>query len=355
MQRIVLTGGGTAGHIYPALAIAQLLKEKYEIHYIGSSGMEKEIVKREKGIIFHEIEAVKLQRKLTLKNLAIPYRLHRSIKSCKILLDEIQPVAVFSKGGYVALPVVIAARRLKIKIVSHESDLSMGLANKIILRFCDCMCTAFEKTAKGHKKCIYTGQPIRQSILNGKKQNLEFYGKLNKRLPNLLIVGGSSGATFLNKLIKINIDYLGKKFNVIHITGKNKSEKIEHENYYQIEYAHNMGDFLDAADFVISRAGSGAINEFLALRKPMFLIPLSKEASRGDQIENAKLFYNLGYCEMMEEERYSKDNFTGRIENLVKNDKIFIQNMKKSTKNDACKEILKVIEDLITAEKKVKN
>ena len=352
MERIVLTGGGTAGHIYPALAVGNLLKEKYNLHYIGTNGMEKDIVKKNKDIVFHEIEAVKFARKLTFKHFAIPYKLITSVRQCKRLLEEIKPVAVFSKGGYVSLPVVIAARRLKIKVISHESDLSMGLANRIILRFCNVMCTAFEETAKKNKKCVFTGQPIRAELLNGKKEHLSFYHLLKKNLPNLLIVGGSSGATFLNKLVKFNIDYLTKHFNVIHITGKNKGETIEHENYFQVDYAYNMGDFLDCADFVISRAGSGAINEFLALQKPMFLIPLSKAASRGDQVENAKLFYNQGFCEMMEEEAYSKENFTSRMTNLIKNDKIFIKNMKKSIKNDACKEIVEIIEKEITATQK---
>lgn len=351
MQKIVLTGGGTAGHIYPALSVAQLLKEKYEIHYIGSNGMEKEIVSKEKDIIFHEIEAVKLQRKLTLKNLLIPFKLLRSISKTKKILKELSPVAVFSKGGYVSLPVVIAANKLGIGVVSHESDLSMGLANKIILRYCDYMCTAFEKTAQGNDKCIFTGQPIRKSILNGKKTALPFYKSLNKALPNLLIVGGSSGAGFLNKIIKENLDWLCQKFNVVHICGKNKLEKISHENYFQVEYAHNMGDYLDLADFVISRAGSGAINEFLALGKPMLLIPLSKACSRGDQIENAKLFCSLGYSQMLEEEDYNKEKFIEKLDNLVKNDKIFAKNMKKSAKIDANQEIYNIIEKLIAKRK----
>ncbi|MBQ8909339.1 MAG: undecaprenyldiphospho-muramoylpentapeptide beta-N-acetylglucosaminyltransferase [Clostridia bacterium] len=347
MDKIVLTGGGTAGHIYPALAVAELLRGKYEIHYIGGSGMEKEILSKEKDIIFHEISSVKLQRKLTLKNLLIPFKLIKAIKQAKRLLKEINPVAIFSKGGYVALPVVIGGNKLKIKVVSHESDLSMGLANKIILHFCDYMCTAFEKTAAISNKCVFTGQPIRAEVLNGDKKAVSFFNSIDKNKSNLLIVGGSSGASFLNKIVKDNLENLCNKFNVIHITGKNKFEKIEHPNYFPVEYAHNMGDFLNLADYVISRAGSGAINEFLTLAKPMLLIPLSKACSRGDQIENAKLFYNLGYAEMLEEEKYNQEIFIEKLDNLVKNDKIFIKNMKKSIKNDAKQEIYDVIQTAI--------
>ena len=346
MKKIVLTGGGTAGHIYPALSLVPYLKNEYEIHYIGGNGMEKEIVGKQKGIVFHQIPTVKLERKITPKNLLIPFKLFSSIKKARKILKEINPDIIFSKGGFVALPVVIAAKKNKTPVLSHESDLSMGLANKIILRYCDKMATAFEKTAEGKDKCVYTGQPIRQELLAGNKRNLPFYAQLDKVLPTLLVVGGSSGAGFLNKIVKENINYLTKKFNVIHITGKGKTDTLAIKNYFQVEYAYAMGDFLDATDFVISRAGSGAINEFLALKKTMLLIPLSKECSRGDQIENAKLFCSLGYCLTIEEENYTPEKLIENIEKLIKNDKIFKQNMQKSAKNNANEEILKLLKQL---------
>ena len=347
-KKIVLTGGGTAGHVYPALAVGEELKQSYEIHYIGSSGMEKNIVQKEQNITYHEIDAVKLERKLTLKNLLIPIKLFSSIKSAKKILKEVQPSVVFSKGGFVALPVVVAAKKLKIPVVSHESDLSMGLANKIILHYCDFMCCAFEETGKGNDKIIFTGQPIRKSVLNGNKYNLPFLPKIDKSKPNLLIVGGSSGAKFINEKTEDNLEDLLKFFNVIHITGKGKNnEKTGRINgYIQVEYADNMGDYLALSDYVLSRAGSGVINEFLALNKPMFLIPLSKSCSRGDQIENAKLFKNLGYCEMLEEEEYTKALFMDKINNLIKNDKIIRNNMQKSQIIDANKKIINIIKKI---------
>lgn len=345
-KTIVLTGGGTAGHVYPALAVKEYLDKSYQVHYIGGKGMEKEIVKKEEDIIYHEIDAVKLQRKLTLKNLLIPIKLFKSISLCKQILKEIKPNVIFSKGGFVALPVVIAGKSLNIPIVSHESDLSMGLANKIILHYCDYMATAFEKTSSINKKCVYTGQPIRKKLFKGNKNNLNFLNKLNKNKKNLLVVGGSSGAKFLNELVEKELDLLLKDFNVIHLTGKNYSKNVSKENYIQIDYADNMGDYLNLADIVLSRAGSGAINEFLALQIPMLLIPLSKKCSRGDQIENAKLFQSLSLCEMLEEEDYNSEILLEKLNNLKENDKIFKENMKKIKNFNACEKIIELIKKI---------
>lgn len=343
---IVLTGGGTAGHVYPALAVQERLGNEYEVHYIGGKGMEKEILAKEKDIIYHEIDAVKLQRKLTLKNLLIPFKLFSSISKCKKILREIKPNVIFSKGGFVALPVVIAGKSLKVPIVSHESDLSMGLANKIIMHYCDYMATAFEKTAEGKPKCVYTGQPIRKKILNGNKNRLSFLGRLNNSKKNLLVVGGSSGAKFLNEIVENEVDELLKNFNLIHLTGKGYKVKIEKEGYFPIDYAENMGDYLDLADIVISRAGSGAINEFLALKKPMLLVPLSKKCSRGDQIENAKLFESLGFCEVLEEEDFSKVKLMAKLDRLSKNAKTFIKNMEKIKNFNASDKIISLIKKI---------
>ena len=345
-KKIVLTGGGTAGHVYPALAVREYLSKEYEVHYIGGNGMEKGIVQKEKDVIYHEINAVKLERKLTLKNLLIPFKLLCAIKNAKKLLKKIKPSIVFSKGGFVALPVVIAAKKLNIPVVSHESDLSLGLANKIILKYCDKMCVSFEETCKVSNKCVYTGQPIRKKVLNGNKNNLSFIDSLDKKKPNLLVVGGSSGAKFINEKVKENIDELLKNFNVVHLTGKGKFERLDKPRYVQVEYAENIGDFLNLSDIVISRAGSGAINEFLALKKLMLLIPLSKECSRGDQIENAKLYQKLGYSEMLEEEEFTNEIFLEKLNKLIKNDKKYHSNMQKNKEFNACEKIIKIIKEI---------
>ena len=343
MKTIVFTGGGTAGHIYPNLAIKEGLGDGFSYHYIGGDGMEKKIISKFDDITYHTIHPVKLERKLTLSNLLIPFKLLKSIREARKILKEIKPDIIFSKGGFVSVPVAIAGKMLKLPIVSHESDLSMGLANKIILKCCTHMCCSFEQTTKIDNKCIFTGQPIRKAVLCGNKKNLNFLDKLDKNKPNLLVVGGSSGAKFINNKVLNNIDSLLKTFNVIHLTGKQQVKAIEKKNYIQIDYAENIGDFLSLADIVLSRAGSGAINEFLAVKKPMLLIPLSKKCSRGDQIENAKLFNKLGYADVLTEEDYDDNLFLIKINNLYKNREKYIKNMKKSQTNNACDNIIKII------------
>lgn len=337
-KKIVLTGGGTAGHVYPALAVAEKL-EDFELHFFGSNGMEKEILKDYKNITYHEIPAVKLERKLSFKNILIPFKLITCIHSCKKELKQLKPDVVFSKGGFVSVPVAISAKKLHIPVISHESDLSMGLANKIILHYCDFMCTTFRQTAKINKKCVYTGQPIRTKIKNGNPSKIHF----DENKPCLLVLGGSLGAKFLNEIIFENLDSLTQKFNVLHICGKKNYQEIIHENYKCVPYADNIEDYYAKADIVLCRAGSGVINELLYLQKPMLLIPLSKKCSRGDQIENAKLFRNLGFAEMLEEEDYSFVKLLSKLEILEKNKEKIIKNMAQNSKNDAKNKIYKII------------
>ncbi len=338
MKKIVLTGGGTAGHVYPALAVAEKLK-KHELHYIGGSGMEKDILSTHREILYHEIPTVKLERKLTPKNLLIPFKLHRAIKEAKKTLIEINPDIIFSKGGFVAVPVAIAAKKLHIPLISHESDLSFGLANKIILRFCTKMCTTFAETAKKSSKCVHTGQPIRAKIYDGHDMHL-----FANNLPTVLVLGGSLGAKFLNEIVYENLDEITKYCNILHICGKKNYQKIVHENYQNFPYAENIEDFYASADIVIARAGSGVINELLALAKPMLLVPLSKKCSRGDQIENAKLFEKLGYARTLMEEDYSKTKLEEEISYLIKNKQKISQKMQKTAKNNATELIANLIE-----------
>ena len=339
MKKIVLCGGGTAGHVYPALAVAEKLKG-YEIHFFGGNGMEKEILKKIPNITYHEIPTVKLERKLTPKNLLIPFKLFQSIKTTKQELAKVNPDIIFSKGGFVSVPVAVAGKKLGIPVISHESDLSMGLANKIILHYCTCMCTTFKETKNGNKKVVHTGQPMRQKIFHGQKLRLGF----DTTRPTLLVLGGSSGAKFLNEIIFDNINELLKKYNIIHICGKKNFQEIKKNGYHLVAYADNIEDFYATADIVISRAGSGVINELLALQKPMLLIPLSKQCSRGDQIENAKLFAENGFSIMFEEENYSFPTLMNNLENLSKNSQKFVNNMKKSAKNNANEQIFNLIE-----------
>lgn len=338
MKKVVFCGGGTAGHVYPALAVAEKL-ENCQIHFFGGSGMEKDILKNFPNITYHQIPVVKFERKLTPKNLLIPIKLFKGIKAAKAELKKINPDVVFSKGGFVSVPVALAAKKLGIRVVSHESDLSFGLANKIILHSCTYMCTTFKETATKNKKCIHTGQPIRQKIFNGKKLNLGF----NSSRPTILVLGGSLGAKFLNDLVFNHLDTLLKKYNVIHICGKNNYRDIKKDNYLLLPFAENIEDYFATADIVVSRAGSGVINELLALSKPMLLVPLSKKCSRGDQIENARLFEKYGYCQMVEEEQCTFFNFLQKLENLQKNASKMQENMKKTAKNNSVSQIVEIL------------
>ncbi len=321
-MKIVLTGGGTAGHMIPNLAlIGDLRKHFGEIFYIGSGKqLEKDLIKPY-GIKYFSIETPKLIRKFTLKNFTIPLRLIKSINECKTIIKDLSPDVVFSKGGYVSLPVVVAAHKLGIKVIAHESDLTMGLANKISKRYCDKICTTFDSTAKG-KKFVCTGAPIRKEF---KKFNVDSLFKNN--LPTILFVGGSQGATAINKFILGNLDTLTQKYDVIHLCGKGKSSGTKHAHYKEIEFSNEMPTLINQCDVVFTRGGSNALFEILAVNKPMIIYPLSKKESRGDQIENAQYFeqHNLGtYLQTLE-----INSLIDTIDDLIKN-KIEIEKNQKA-------------------------
>lgn len=343
MKKIVFTGGGTAGHIYPNLAIAEQLKN-WEIHYIGSNGMEKDIVSKFQNIIFHEIECVKFDRSRLIKNFKVPFKLFLSIKQAKNILKEIKPDIIFSKGGFVALPVARAAKKLKIPLITHESDLTLGLANKIIARTACAVCTTFHQTSKISPSYICTGQPIRENMFHGDKSKV--LAKL--RYPNkpiILFVGGSLGSVRMNELLA-EPEYLTKDYCIVHSVGKNNISSIQpKDSYFPFAYLDPICDYYAAADLVVTRAGSGVINELLALQKPMLMLPLSKAASRGDQIENAKLFSKLGYGEMILDESLNKQNLKQTIDKMFKNANFYKKNLQKTGKNDANAKIIELIEN----------
>lgn len=341
MKTIVFTGGGTAGHIMPNVALFPEAEKVFDkIVYIGSNKMEKEILKKFPTIDFYEIPCVKLIRKLTPKNLLIPFKLIQSVSQTKKILKKINPSVIFSKGGYVSLPVVIASKQLNIPVISHESDITMGLANKIIYRYSNLMLTSFETTAKGKKNCQFVGSPIRESIFHGNKNNLKL--NLNEK-PTILIFGGSLGSKKINDIVEKSIDQLCKDFFVIHLTGKGKKTNIENKNYYQQEFASNIEDFFDASDIVVSRGGANALFELLALKKPTLIIPLSKSESRGDQIDNANYFAQKGFAKVLLEEELSPSSFISSIKNLYQNKQQLIKNMASAENSFPNKKIVDII------------
>ena len=341
MKTIVLTGGGTAGHVMPNLALIPELEKYFDrIVYIGTGGIEKELVENEK-IEFFEISAPKLIRSLSLENLKIPRKLLMSIGDAKEVLKEIKPSVIFSKGGFVSVPVAIAGKQLKIPVLTHESDLSLGLANKIISLFSTATLTAFEKTANRRKKYIYSGCPIREQIFKGKQNKSLFNFAQNKK--TILFFGGSLGAKTINNLVYSNLDLLTRKYNVLHICGKGKQNKIKTKNYFCVEYTNQIENFLATADYVVCRAGANSVFEIMALNKPAILIPLSKTQSRGDQIENAKYFAEKGMCKVLFEEELTDEKFLEVLKNLEENEKTIKNNIKNNKIENPNKKIVEII------------
>lgn len=341
MKKIVFTGGGTAGHIMPNLALIGELKNKAKVYYIGSNGMEKEIITKT-DIPFYEISSVKFKRSLSLSNLLIPFKLLKAIKQAKKILKELKPDVIFNKGGYVSLPVVFAGKQLKIKIISHESDMTLGLANKLCKNKSEIICTSFEKTAVSLKNGLWTGSPIRNQIFKGNKENAKKLFKNFKPKPTILIVGGSLGSKTINENIVKCLDNL-KEYNLIHLVGKNNLTGIKKDNYVELEFCNNIEDLYALADLVISRAGSNVINEILALNKLNLLIPLSKKASRGDQILNANYFKEKGYSNVLYEENLTPTTLLNSIKQTFLNKNKYLKNIKNTNTKLANKKIIELL------------
>ena len=345
-KTIILTGGGTAGHIMPNIALLPELEKHFKkIYYLGAKdSMEQRILKDYKNVEFIEIPTTKLIRKLTLKNLLVPFKLVKAISKTKKIIKKLNPDVIFCKGGFVSVPVAIAGKKLDIPVISHESDLSMGLANKIILKFANTFCTTFEDTAKISKKCIATGTPIREQIFNGNKcKVLKEFTNFNKNKPFVLFFGGSLGSKNINTLIEENIDKLLEKYNILHITGKNNANKLKKWGYFQKEFASNIEDYFNLADIVVCRGGANSIFEILALNKPMLIIPLSKAESRGDQIENAEYFKRHKFASVLREENMNIGSLTTKLDYILNNKVQIIENMKKANVKNANSQIVDII------------
>lgn len=352
MKSIVLTGGGTAGHVTPNIAvIAKLKKEGYKINYIGSKeGIEKELIESI-NINYYGISSGKLRRYFDFKNITDIFNVLKGIKEAKSILKAISPSVVFSKGGFVSVPVVIAAKKLRIPVIIHESDMSPGLANKIAIPFAEKVCAAFPE-ALDHippKKAVLTGTPIRQSLFKGDKNKGLLLCGFSKTKPVLLIMGGSLGSVKINNIVRQSLSELLGRFQVAHICGKgNIDETITNiDSYKQFDYlSKELPDLFAASDIVISRAGANSIYEFLALKKPTLLIPLSKSASRGDQILNAKSFEKQGFSKVLEEEELSKESLIKNINDLYDNREKYIKSMESTKLSNGVEEVMYLIRNI---------
>ena len=322
MKKIVLTGGGTAGHVTPNLALLPtLLAEGWEVYYIGSeNGIEKKLIEAE-NIPYYSIPTGKLRRYLSRQNITDMFRVVKGIGEAAKILKEIQPDVVFSKGGFVAVPVVLGAKKNKIPVIIHESDITPGLANKIAMPFAQVVCTTFPETLQyvPKQKGLYTGSPIRQELFAGNREKGLAACGFDGTKPVLLQMGGSLGAVKLNECLRACLPSLLKDFDVIHLCGKGHfEESLQHTaGYCQFEYvSEGLADLFAAADVLISRTGSNSISEFLALQKPHLLIPLSANASRGDQILNAASYEKQGFAMVLQEEALSPERMEADVRRL---------------------------------------
>lgn len=341
MKSIVLTGGGTAGHVTPHLALLGDIKKSFDsVYYIGSSGIEKQLIEKT-GLPFYEIETCKLVRSLTPKNLLVPFKLLKSVKQAEQILKKLKPTVVFSKGGYVGLPVTIASNNLKIPVIVHESDLSLGLANKIASRFCDCVLTSFKPTSN-LKNGVYVGPPMRPELYNKQTENTKEKFGFSSENPVLLVTGGSLGATFLNELTVKCLPELLKEFNVIHVTGKGHLSSVKAKGYYQTEFI-DMQSAYSVCDLCLSRAGSNTAFELVLLGIPSLLIPLPKTSSRGDQIENAKYFNGLGLVNYELQEKVKQTNLLPLLRKTYSMRQTFKNNLKNCNLTPGNKKIIEIL------------
>lgn len=323
-KKIVLTGGGTAGHVTPNIALIEALQnDNWKIDYIGSiDGVEKSMINAI-NIPYHAIRCGKLRRYFSWKNFYDPFNMLAGILQACYLLFKLKPNVVFSKGGFVALPVVIAAWINRIPVIAHESDMSPGLANRLSFPFVNKICVTFD-AAKTHfkrkDKVAVTGTPIRQELLTGDKaRGLALCGFTDDK-PCLMIIGGSQGSNAINRAVRQALDTLSQHFQVIHLCGKGNvdSALINKPGYCQFDYANTeLPDLFAATDTVISRAGANSLYEILALTKPHVLIPLPLKASRGDQIQNARYFEKQGISVVLDEESLTPVTLLTAVDSVV--------------------------------------
>lgn len=351
-MKIVLTGGGTGGHVIPALALVPSLEAAgCQIHYIGSKdGIEMELAQNA-NLPYYPISTGKLRRYIDKKNISDMFRVVKGIGDAHHYLGKIRPNLVFSKGGFVTVPVVIAAWLRGIPVIIHESDLSFGLANKIAGQFAKVICVSFKETLDSNKKAVLTGTPIRSELLKGNREKgLQLTG-FRPEKPTALVMGGSAGSASINKAVVQALPSLTSNFNIIHICGKGNTADIVHKDYIQYEFVTDQLPHLYAlANIVISRAGANVLAEFLALRKPSLLIPLPKTASRGDQIQNAKSFADAGYSAVLEEKLLTTETLGAALQDMYNNRGKYISNMMESPQKDSVTTIV----DIIISNKKQK-
>lgn len=352
MKRIVFTGGGTAGHVTPNIALFPKLKEMgYDIHYIGSyDGIERKLIE-DFRIPYYGISTGKLRRYFDIKNFSDPFRVIKGFVEAKRILKTLKPDVVFSKGGFVSVPVVRAAAMLKIPCIIHESDMTPGLANKLCIPVASKICCNFPETLQDlpADKAVLTGSPIREELTKGDKHKGLKMCDFTSSKPVIMVIGGSLGAAGVNTLVREALPKLLLDFQVVHICGKEKIDNLllNKQGYKQFEYVkEDLKDLFAMADIVISRAGANAICELLALRKPSLLIPLPARASRGDQILNAKSFESQGFSMVADEDYLTGVTLVEKVHELYFTRQSYIDAMQNSGQRNSISTILDMIENI---------
>ncbi len=352
MKKIVMTGGGTAGHVTPNIALMPTLKEKgYQISYIGSyDGIERGLIEAE-GIPYYGISSGKLRRYFDLKNFTDPFKVVKGYFEARKLLKKLKPDVVFSKGGFVTVPVVLAAKSCKIPAIIHESDMTPGLANKLAIPSAYKVCHNFPETANHlpEGKSVLSGSPIRQELLNGSRAEGLKICRFSTEKPVILVIGGSLGSVAINEAVRKALPVLLPNYQIIHVCGKGKVDTSIKDipGYIQFDYVQDeLSHLLAAADLVISRAGSNAICEFLALKKPNILIPLPANASRGDQILNAASFEKQGFSLVLNEEDVTDATLTQAVHHVFENQESYVRAMLSNPASNAIEIIVELCEKI---------
>ena len=354
MKKIVLTGGGSAGHVTPNIALLPALKESgYEITYMGSyDGIEKKLI-GDFDIPYVGISTGKFRRYLDLKNLTDPFRVIKGFSEARKFLKTYQPDVVFSKGGFVSVPVVRAAASLDIPCIIHESDMTPGLANKLCIPVARKVCCNFPETMKliHSDKAVLTGSPIRVELSQGNKlAGLDMCG-FSANNPVIIVIGGSLGAANVNKVVREALPTLLTDFQVVHLCGKGKVDNLllNTPRYKQFEYIKaELKDIFAMADLVISRAGANAICELLALKKPNILIPLPASSSRGDQLLNARSFEAQGFSIVLNEDDLTPELLSDKVHELYFSRQTYHDAMSKSGQMDSIRTIMNLINEAVT-------
>ncbi len=352
MKKIVLTGGGTAGHVTPNIALLPSLQEAgYEITYMGShDGIEKRLI-QDFDIPYVGISTGKFRRYFDPKNFTDPFRVIKGYADARKFLKSYKPDVVFSKGGFVSVPVVRAAASLHIPCIIHESDMTPGLANKLCIPVAKKICCNFPETLKllPEDKAVLTGSPIRSELSQGNKlAGLDMCG-FSANKPVIMVIGGSLGATNVNKAVRDALPELLKDFQVVHLCGKDKIDNLllTTPGYKQFEYVKaELKDLFAMADVVISRAGANAICELLALKKPNILIPLPASSSRGDQLLNAASFESQGFSIVVSEDEMTTSLLLDKVHELFCARQSYQETMSKSSQMDSIRTIMSLIEEV---------